>query len=243
MNSLYRLIFFALALISIAQLSYSQSFPQRKNLPVRTLNLSGSSQVSVAPDLCNIQITIQTKDLNSTQVAQSKQKQVSSALFKELIDNGVDKKSLTTLNLQLGPLYSYDSGKRELVGYASTQQISIITKNLDSVSALLDVISSYHAASIDQVQFTVDKPSIYLAQARVEASLDVRDKALQLCSLFNVTLGKPISITENNPNSPPSMPLYSTMRAVGMDGSSSSTISQGEIKFSYDMQVVYEILP
>ncbi len=92
---------------------------------------------------------------------------------------------------------------------------------------------------INGINFSVDEPGEYYAEAREEAMADAKMKAEQLAKLANVSLGDVTFISENSYYAP----VAKSAMAVGYDEAAgfSTSISPGELDISLSLQVTYAI--
>ena len=78
--------------------------------------------------------------------------------------------------------------------------MKVTTQNLEKVGKLIDVAVDNGANDIERVSFglTKEKEKDIKQQAMILASSDAKDKAVALATNLEVTMLKPISISESN---------------------------------------------
>jgi uncharacterized protein YggE len=113
---------------------------------------------------------------------------------------------------------------------------------MENVGAIIDAVAvaGGDLTRIDGISFTVEDPSPYLDQARVEAMADAASKAEQLAEMAGVELGKATYIVENTAYPyPVRQNLYEGVAAAP---AMETPISPGELEISLNVQIAYAIL-
>ena len=225
----------------------------------RTLSVSADGEIRVKPDICYVNLRITAKD-RSAGVAYKNNKETTVLVLNALQHNdestpelelGLKKSDLQTTQISLNPQYTYrKSNERNVLdSYSAELTLTIKVRNLEKVSRVLD-LAVENGAQIDSMSFSVEHPEIYEVEARRKAYLSIQEKASAICTHTSMTLGKPISITDNassishhKHNMMRGGMEMSMMSSDGMDpGSQGGTgIEAGEIKLSHQVSMVYEI--
>ena len=203
--------------------------------------VTGTGEVSAAPDLAILQLGIEAQ---APTVAEA-QSQASSAMNdvrSALTSNGVALKDIQTQYYSIQQVTKWDSDKQEsvVVGYKVTNMVTVKIRYLDETGTIIDavVVAGGDLIRINNIQFTIDNPTVYYDQARAKAMADANDTATQLAELSGVKLGKPIYISETNA----SIPQPTVVRTLSAEDASGSTpISTGELEISLTVQINYAI--
>ena len=215
----------------------------------RTLTVSGTAEVSVTPDICYMSFVVESRDRSATQAyrANNGQFKTMSAAIEAV---GIDGKDLQTAQFSISPEYHQDtrSNKDVFDDYLVTNNLYVKVRDLNKVSEVLDAGVNGGATEVSGVQFAVENPKKYLADARAGAIRAAREKAETLAVVAGVKLGVPVSISEVEPGVvPDNNPGWTNVRGgrysdVGsMSGMESAALEPGEMKVSYMVYVTYEI--
>lgn len=136
----------------------------------RTIVTSGQGEVSVAPDMAelNMELRAVNKDGNK---AKRELDQQFNQLLDELALLNIQKKAIIASSLQLTPQYDYATEKRKFVGYRAVQKITI-TITINKLEQLNQVLDTALTAGIDQlgrVNLKVADETSYQKQSRQQA--------------------------------------------------------------------------
>lgn len=210
----------------------------------RTLTVTGTAEVSVQPDICYISFGVETFHKKSAREAYRTNAELMSAVSEAVKATGIAPKDMQTTSFSVTPQYRYeDTNRRRLFdGYRVYQSLDVNLRELDKVSAVLDAGMNAGATQVNNVNFAVENPKKYTADARVEAVKAAQAKAQTMADLAGVKLGKPITIGESEPGS------YGRYYAqanvdVGSAGSAEDSpgLQPGEFKLSRTVHITYEI--
>ena len=220
---------------------------------VRTLQVSGDSQISVKPDICYLHLSMQSTDKTSAHMAYTKNEDVSKKVLMTLLSKDIDSKDIQTSNLQLNPIYKYIQSIESNVmdGFSASQSMTVRIRNLNSIHSILDSIVTIGSVNIGNIQFTVENPKLYIEQIRKECYINAQAKAQQICEWNGMKLGKPLSIDESDSSGDyyASNHMSRNYRAKSADMmmmssasvESSGSISQGEILLKHSVSIQYEM--
>src|SRR3989344_4172765 len=155
-----------------------QTLPQ--NYP-QEIVVSGEGKVFIKPDVALVSLGVKTEEKKSVD-AVNKNNEKMNAVIKGIKDLGVDERDIKTSAYNLYPVYSYTEKGRIFNGYSLDQQISVKIRDFDKVSDVLDKATSLGANTISDLQFTVDDLEKVRADAREQAILQAKEKAIVLAS-------------------------------------------------------------
>jgi uncharacterized protein len=212
--------------------------------PVRTLAVTGTAEVSVKPDICNISFGVETFDKKSAREAYRSNAEVMNALSAAVLATGIDTKDVQTSGFSVTPQYHYDNDNHRRIfdGYRVYHSLDVKVRDLDKPSAVLDAGMDAGATQVNNVTFAVENPKKYTSDARVEAVKAAQAKAQSMADLTGVKLGKPISISENEPGG---WGQYYAQANVAVDAASavaeSPGLQPGEFKLTRTVYITYEI--
>lgn len=209
----------------------------------RTIHVTGSGSVSGEPDIATLNVGV---SVEKATVAEAREEAASAmtALIDSLKANDIDEKDINTENFSIYPQYDYSEGKRELRGYRVNNTVRAEVRELDTLSDVIDDAAEAGGDNIvvNSVQFMIDDTTEYRTQARSLAVKDAAAKAQTLADASGVTLGKPVTITENTYFESPPIAFAVAEAAFDEDSARSSTpIVPGELTVTVNITVVYEI--
>ncbi len=216
---------------------------------VATVTLSGHGEIQAVPDIANISFTI-SKDAKTAKEAQDSVAEVEVEALKVLRDNEILDKDIKTTDASFYPKYEYQyvkctdygcpPGKNVVVGYTSSESISVKIRNTDNVSTIMDSLSEAGVSNLNGPNFSIDDEDGLKAEARKEAIDDAGAKARTLARDLGVKLGKVVSFSESD-NYP--VPYYSDMMMSAKAESAPvrAELPKGENTISSDVYITYEI--
>ena len=175
------------------------------NQAQRTLNVSGTGQVSAQPDTAIVTLGVQT-EAEQASAALSENSQQMQAVIDALKKAGVAAEDIRTQVINLQPRYEQPPapgpsslpGTPKLVGYVATNSVEVTVRKLDTLGALLDTAVQAGSNQIQNIRFEVSNPASLLDQARASAWQDAQHKAEQLASLAGAKLGVVLTISETS---------------------------------------------
>lgn len=167
------------------------------NNPQFTVNVVGQGKVSIVPDLAKVTVGIET---DKTANAAEAYKQASAAMVKivkAIADLGIDNKDVQTADYFLNPIYQYNNGENDLVGYQAVQSVTVTLRDLKKVSSLIEKSTTAGANRINNVMFTVEDMEKIKNQARLKAIVDAKAKSADYAAAVGVKLGEITGWWEN----------------------------------------------
>ncbi|MDQ4078993.1 MAG: SIMPL domain-containing protein, partial [Chloroflexota bacterium] len=208
--------------------------------PVRTVSVSGTGEVSAAPDQATIQIGVRT-EAETAEQALAENNERMSALVDTLRAAGIQSRDIQTTNFAIWPQYRHrDNEAPDITGYEVSNTVSITVRNLDTFGETLDAAIRAGGNQVNNIQFDFSDPAALMDQARQNAMADARHRASQLAQLAEVQLGPVVTISESGTTPPPV--IMREMPAVEADVAA-VPIERGESTISINLQVTYELLP
>jgi hypothetical protein len=149
---------------------------------------------------------------------------------------GIAEKDVQTSRLSLQPQYAPNRpGPSPVVGYRASNRVTIKVRDVSKVAGVIDTLVGAGANEIGGINFMVSQASKLLDEARDKAVADARRKAEIYARAAGVTLGAPLSISEDG-NAPP-MPYRNRMSAMV----ARAPVAQGEETLSVTVSVSWAI--
>ncbi|NLF51984.1 MAG: SIMPL domain-containing protein [Leptolinea sp.] len=172
-----------------------QTKPQTCNSS-RTIQVTGSALINVAPDRALVTLGVQTngKTVSAVQRANDSAIQKVIAAVKQ---QGVDAADITTDLFVIEPIYEdYDS--LYIKGYRTYNTISVTIRDVSKTSRIVAAALSAGANQIDDVNFYTTDLRKYRDQAREMAVVAAREKADALASASGAEVTCVLNINENS---------------------------------------------
>jgi uncharacterized protein YggE len=205
--------------------------------PIATISVTGEAQLSVPPDLAQIDGGVTTEAKTAREASEANNAAMGRVLL-ALKGAGIDEKDFQTSRLSLQPQYAPNrSGPNAVVGYQASNRVTIRLRDVTKVASVIDTLVAAGANNIGGINFMVSAASKLLDDAREQAIADARRKAEIYAKAAGVTLGSPVSISEEGAPGP--MPFRKM--AAGM--AASAPVAQGEETLQVTVNVSWAIKP
>jgi len=191
----------AVLLVALALGACSPTIMADAAPPVRTLNVNGTGQAFLSPDIAYIYIGVHTEEdtaADAVEVNNSQTQKVISALR----DAGVAANDIRTTNFSIWPNQQYGpNGQPTGTRYVVDNSVFVTVRKLDGLGDLLDSAIGAGANSINSIQFDVADKTEALKKAREEAVKDAKEQAQQLADAAGMNLGdiQTISFSDSSP--------------------------------------------
>ncbi|WP_028348473.1 SIMPL domain-containing protein [Bradyrhizobium murdochi] len=206
-----------------------------QTVPPPAISVTGEANVSVAPDQAQIDGGV-TSDAKTAREASDANNAAMGKVLLALKGAGIEEKDYQTSRLSLQPQFAPNrAGPSPIVGYRASNRVTVKIRDVTKVANLIDVLVGAGANDIGGIHFSVTQASKYLDEAREKAVADARRKAEIYAKTAGVTLGDPISITEEGAP----VPLHRGKMAAPM--AAGAPVAQGEETLSVTVLVSWAI--
>jgi uncharacterized protein YggE len=204
-------------------------------IPPAAISVTGEATVSVPPDLAEINGGV-TSEAKTAREASEANNAAMGKVLQALKGAGIEEKDVQTARLSLQPQSAPNrSGPSAIAGYRASNRVTIRVRDVTKVASVIDTLVGAGANEIGGINFVVSQASKLLDEARERAVADARRKAEIYAKAAGVTLGAPLSISEEG-NSAPAP--YRRM-AAGM--AVSAPVAQGEETLQVTVSVSWAI--
>ncbi|MBN9005726.1 MAG: SIMPL domain-containing protein [Rhizobiales bacterium] len=206
-------------------------------VPPPTISVTGEATISAPPDLARIEAGV-TTDAKTAHDASNANDDAMGKVLLALKGAGISEKDYQTSQVSLQPQYSSSqnrSGPNVLTGYRAINRITIKVRDILKVASVIDAVVGAGANDLGGISFTVSNSSKLLDDARGQAIADARRKAEIYAKAAGVTLGDPVSISEEGTPAPV---MY---RRVAAPMAASAPIAPGEETLRVTVGVSWEI--
>ncbi len=167
----------------------------------RTLNVNGTGQSYLSPDIAYIYVGVHTENPVASEAVTANKTQTTSVID-ALKKAGIAEKDIRTTNFSIYPSQQYNAdGTTGGTTYMVDNTVYIVVRDLQGLGDLLDSAIKAGANSINSIQFDVADKTAALKEARANAVKDAKDQAQQLADAAGVKLGdiQSINFYESTP--------------------------------------------
>jgi uncharacterized protein YggE len=225
---------FAAALAAAATLLAAPALAQ--TAPPAAISVTGEATVSAPPDMAEIDGGF-TSEAKTAREASDANNTAMGKLLLALKAAAIDEKDIQTSRLSLQPQSAPNHvGVPAIAGYRASNHVTIRLHDVTKVASVIDMLVGAGANDIGGISFMVSGASKLLDQAREQAIADARRKAEIYAKAAGVTLGAPLSISENG-GSP--MPMQFRAKAMA----TATPVAPGEETLSVSVNVSWAIKP
>lgn len=202
------------------------------------ISVTGEAQISVPPDLATIDAGVAT-DAKTAREASEANNAAMAKVLAALKAASIDAKDYQTSQLALQPQYAPNrpAGPSSITGYRASNRVTVKIRDVTKVAGVIDVLVGAGANDVGNISFSVSQASKLLDDAREKAIADARRKAEIYAKAAGVTLGAPLSISEEGAP----RPMFRGKMMAGM--AAPTPIAQGEETLSISVSVTWAIKP
>jgi uncharacterized protein YggE len=199
------------------------------------ISVTGEATVSVPPDLAEVEAGV-TSDAKTAREASETNNATMGKLLLALKAAGIDARDIQTSRLSLQPQNAPNrTGSSGITGYRASNRVTVRLRDVSKVAGTIDMLVGAGANDIGGINFTVSQASKLLDDARTQAVADARRKAEIYAKAVGVTLGAPLSISEEGAPGP--MPFRKMMGGMA----AATPVAQGEETLQVTVNVSWAI--
>ncbi len=209
-----------------------------QTMPPPAISVTGEANVSVAPDQAQIDGGV-TSDAKTAREASDANNAAMGKVLLALKGAGIEEKDYQTSRLSLQPQFAAPSKASEragIVSFRASNRVTVKIRDVTKVANVIDVLVGAGANEIGGINFTVTQASKHLDEAREKAIADARRKAEIYAKAAGVTLGEPLSISEEGAP----VPLYRGGK-MAAPMAAGAPVAQGEETLSVTVSVSWAI--
>jgi uncharacterized protein YggE len=210
--------------------------PALAQVPPPAISVSGEATVSVAPDQAQIDAGVTSEAKTAREASEANNAAMGKVLL-ALKGANIEEKDYQTARLSLQPQYAPNrAGPNAITGYRASNRVSIKLRDITKVANTIDTLVGAGANEIGGINFVVSQASKVLDEAREKAVADARRKAEIYAKAAGVTLGEPLSVTEEGQGP---QPVFRGKVAAPM--AITAPVAQGEETLSVSVNVSWAI--
>lgn len=239
--------------MALAQQAPTASIAEMASTPLVRVNITEA--LRTPPDEASMTVGTQAKAPTATgAVAANKVK--TEKLLAAIRAAGIRERDIQTQGIQLQPDYRWDNvpggqGRQTLVGYIANNSVQIKTRNIDTLTSLLDALTTAGADSVYGPNFGISDPAPMRREARVralergkaEASEYARNNGYSSVRLLSVEegasyRGTDVIVTGSRIISPMAPPPPPPPAAPERDG---GIVAPGQLETSVSLNLLYRM--
>jgi uncharacterized protein YggE len=157
--------------MALAQQAPTASIAEMASTPLVRVNITEA--LRTPPDEASMTVGTQAKAPTAT-AAVAANKVKTEKLLATIRAAGIRERDIQTQGIQLQPDYRWDNepngrGRQTLIGYIASNSVQIKTRNIGTLTSLLDALTTAGADSVYGPNFGISDPSPLRREARVRA--------------------------------------------------------------------------
>jgi hypothetical protein len=232
------LILISLMVVGLLVACVPAATPAAETKPSRSMNVSGTGQVTLVPDIANINIGVHT-EADQVNDALNENTAQANAIASILADLGVEEKDVQTSNFNVYPADRYDpmTGQVQSRYFVVDNTVTVIVRDLSSLGEVLSAVVDAGANNIYGINFDVEDRDAAVAQARLLAIQNAKEKAQEIADAADVELGDLLSINVYGGATP--LTYYDAKG--GAYAESAVPVSAGTLTISMECNLTYEL--
>ena len=206
-------------------------------VPPAAISVTGEATVSVAPDQAQIEGGVTTEARTAREASDANNTAMGKVLL-ALKGAGIEEADLQTARLSLQPQSAPNkTGPSAISSYRASNRVTVRLRDVAKLASVIDTMVGAGANDIGGIDFRVSQASKHLDEAREQAVADARRKAEIYARAAGVTLGEPLSISEEGGAAP------MTYRRMSVGKVASTPVAQGEETLAVTVNVSWAIKP
>lgn len=206
----------------------------------QTINVNGSGEIYVSPDMANISFSVETNSKTASDAVKENAAKTNKVLEALKSQIGEDD-TISTTGYNLSPMYEYNNQtkKSEFAGYKATNTVLVKTYNLKTIGTLIDSAAEAGSNNIQGLTFDSTKRNDYRRDALVKAVKDAKTTAQTVANAAGVKI---TTIYQISPSYNYPTPVYRDYAETRMASAPAPTpIEAGEISIKANVNMVFGI--
>lgn len=210
---------------------------QHDNGKNRVMTVTGVGSVSAQPNVAKINLGVETQDEELTK-AQQDNAQTLNKVIDSLVQMGIPREDIQTVDYFIYPQYDYVDGKQEFRGYQVTHTIQVTIKDLSQTGKVIDTAVQNGANRVSNIEFTIDNPQQYYKRALNRALENAVSKAQTIANQMKLNLDPtPTQIVEELPQGTVIPQTFKQAEAVS---SASTQVEPGQIEITSRVETKFQ---
>lgn len=210
---------------------------QTPNVSGPTINVSGSGEVRVAPDLLRLDVAVETQGKTAI-AAGARNAKLAQHVMAALRDTLGARGTVQSGGYDLFPVTDNPpQGPSHIVGYRAVNALRVRTGDLDLAGALIDAALAAGANQVNSLSFGLRDDSAARAAAITRAVGAAQSQARALAAALRVKLGPILRASSGGGGLPEPTPRF----AMAMAAAVQTPVAPGQIAVSASVSLVYRI--
>jgi uncharacterized protein len=231
-----RSFFAAGAVLASATVTEAQTAGVALVESVPSITVGGMAKRDVRPDVAQVKLGVTTNRPRAEDAA-SDNARAAAAVVLAAHMAGLADRDIRTSQLQLVALPDPHNGAKTQ-GFRASNQVALSIHDLDRVGAIVGQLVADGANTVEGIDFEVADPEPLLNDLRAAATRDAMTKADIYATAANVTLGRVLRISPDDP----APPMMSRVRALQAPAPA-PPVEPGTETIEAHVQVTWELLP
>ncbi len=237
----------AALVVALAPALTAQAAPDRQEGAApnqRTVTVTGYGTAYGAPDIVTVGLGVEASNadvLTAMNEVTERMNQVIAVLEQQ----GVASEDIRTEHFSIYQDYyggPADGGQRPEPTYRVSTGLNVTVRETERVGELLSAAVEAGANLVNYVNFDIEDRASLQAEARNSAVQDARDRAQQLADILGLTVGEPLTVTEETET-------YFGLEARGLGGGGGvgaaqpAPIREGQLGVSIAVTITFALQP
>lgn len=227
-------------LILVITMSLLMAVPAFANAAPKTVvQVAGSSQKEISPDIARISLSVQSIDENLEKV-KNDHTGIVNRVLDSLKAQGVTQAQIKTNTYQVNPVYTYEKNRLPVLkGYRVTENLEIST-SLEKVGLLVNEVTNAGANEINSIRFETTNETESKNEALQDAVRDAVRKAEVIAAALNKKVVRVSQVNESGVFYQP-VQLDQMRFKVASTSEAAPNIPEGKVTVSANVQVTVEL--
>lgn len=212
--------------------------------------VEGRGEVYAVPDTMTLSLRVEENAPTTAEAQKAEEEKISK--IKEILKKyNISSNDIKTTDVNIYEQFDWRESWRVSLGYVASHNLEVKIKNANTEneglwSRIISEVSEIWGVLVNNINYDIYDKTEYYSQARKLAMEKAYQKAWELAKLWDVKLGKPISIQEDRSFD---SAVYTSMAATknsfvmedAIEEEMDSDISLWEMKIILDVSVAYAI--
>lgn len=210
----------------------------------RTVTVSGRGEVLALPDSALVRLGVEARG-SDQQATQREVEKVVRSFLRACDKLDIEERHVKTAQLNIRPEYDWnnETRKRRLIGYYVHRALEVDLRDLEKLGLLLDQATSLGVNQASNPELRSSRKDELTREALSKAAANARLNAEALAGTLDARLGgvRKISTTDISFRPPPGPRMMAMEADVSRAGGGADTFTTGEIRFSADVIVEFDL--
>ncbi|MGM0368325.1 MAG: SIMPL domain-containing protein [Actinomycetota bacterium] len=210
-----------------------------------SISVSGTGNVSIAPDEVSVRITILTEK-SSSEEAVNQNSNITDEVIDTIKAENLENLKIETTGFNLQPLYDNNDEDKppEIYAYRATNTIKATTTEIEKIGDIMATAIDSGANDVGSLSFNLSEEAKREAKqnALTEATQDAREKANAIANSLGLEIDKIYNITESGVSYPGPFYVEEAMAAAEAPegrGVAPPPVSPGELEISANVEITF----